>query len=207
MKSRRDARDAPIFGRGVEGQEGFTPLRVEGAPDEVELAAGAAELLACQKLGVGLAEQVDFDDGVDRYHVVVSGDDSRVVNVGNRVAFYTRVVVHELVQILRSLTAREDTLPGVNGLLLAGNNAFLDKLHHARPKHLGVDSQVRVSHETPGGGIGQPPEAQLDGSPVRDHLGDVAPDNLVFGVGKRWRHLHKGDMVLDDGIHLRDMED
>src|SRR5205085_2492897 len=45
---RHDPRDLAIVCRGVEGQEGFAALRLEGRAHEVELAAGAAVLVAAE---------------------------------------------------------------------------------------------------------------------------------------------------------------
>ncbi len=66
---------------GGQADEGLTALGQIGAHDEVQLAAGAGDLLDAGGLGVHLTEEVQVHDVVDGDEVVQLCNDAHVVGV------------------------------------------------------------------------------------------------------------------------------
>ena len=80
--------------------EALAALGQIGAHDEVQLAAGAGDVLEAGGLGVHLAEQVQVHRVVDGDEVVDLADDPHVVGVVHRGGHHVRVAVHIVVQLL-----------------------------------------------------------------------------------------------------------
>ena len=83
--------------RGVEDDEAHAVLAVHRAASEVGLPTTPRVVAAGDHLGVALAQQIDFDGGVDRYEAVFAPDHPRVVHPVNRQELDCAVVVEEVV--------------------------------------------------------------------------------------------------------------
>ena len=84
--------------------------------NEVEQAARAADLPAADHLGVGLAEQVHLDDGVDRDEAVEPRDDVTVMGIADRPEIDGRAGSQGVVKAARADREAGDRPPGIDRL-------------------------------------------------------------------------------------------
>ena len=80
-----------------------------GAGDEVELAAGTADMARPGRFGADLTVEVDGDAAVDGNEVVELANRFRIVDVVHRRRQDILVVIQEVVQFLRTHADGEDT--------------------------------------------------------------------------------------------------
>ena len=85
---------------GGQADEALAPLGQVGPQDEVQLPAGARDVLEPGALGVHLAEQIHVHRVVDGDEVVQLGDDVDVIGVVHRRTHDLRVVVYVVVELL-----------------------------------------------------------------------------------------------------------
>lgn len=112
------------------------PLAKSAAP------AGTAELDCTDGLRRDLTHQVDFQTSVHRLHIVLLRDDSRVIGIGTGCDPAGRVGVQGLIQGKITQSKGADMLAGVHGLILTGDVAAANQIHHVGGKHFGVQAQV-----------------------------------------------------------------
>ena len=117
--------------------EAFAAFRLEGAHHEVQLSAGAGNLLVAYGFGTYLPVQVDLNAAVYRYEILNAGNDVYVVYIVYRRVAADRVVVDEVVEPLRAAGK------GIEGLafiyvFVSGELARLKKIHIGVNEHLCV---------------------------------------------------------------------
>ena len=86
--------------------------------------------------------------------------------------------------------------PPVEGLLLSGNHACVDEVHHAGGEHLGVNTQILLICQEGAHGVGNAADTQLNGVTVVDQRSNCFADFLL-GFGG----FHVGDDILGT-VHL-----
>src|SRR6476469_4202635 len=135
-----DLADGAASSRGCERDHRFAAARGVRAANEVQLSSGSGELVAVDAFGVACSGQIHFHRGVDRDHVVVLGDESRIVDVVDRVAFQREVVVHQAVHRAVAHGEGEDRYAVVDGLGPAGGHTAADQVGKRGCEYLGVDA-------------------------------------------------------------------
>src|SRR6516225_5223158 len=91
------------------------------AAQEVHLPADAATKLSADRVRTHLSSQVDLQRRVDRHHVVVAGNQQRVVSVSVGVELEDWVVVHEVEKPLRPKHEGQNYLARLEVLARAGH--------------------------------------------------------------------------------------
>jgi hypothetical protein len=149
------------------------------------MAAHAAVQLLAQRIGHGLAGQVDFDGRVDRHQVVMLGDHPRVVGIVGGIHLDPRIIVQEAEQGMGARGKAAHDFPLVQGLALAGDHALRHQMHHAVREHLGVDAQVLPIAQRPEDRVRQMTDSHLERIAVGDQRRDVPGNPLgdCIGVG------------------------
>ncbi|KOX89180.1 hypothetical protein BVI061214_00334 [Thermus aquaticus] len=197
------------FGRGGEGDDGLSPLAPGRPPDEVQLAAEAGVDAGADGVRHHLAGQVHLYGGVDGHHLAVLGDDEGVVDVVRRVELKEGVVVDEAVKPFRAQDEGAHDLARVEGLPATRDEPLFQGLHHPVGDHLRVDAQVPAALEAGQDGVGDGPDAHLQGGPVLYEACHVFPDApfhlpepLPPQLGQGVVHLHDGGEAgdVDEGV-------
>ena len=139
-----DHSSVPCFGNGGHGDDSLSLIvQCHGsAAHEVHLTAYAGELLRSDGVGNDLSHEVHRQRGIDADHVVVLGDDHRVVDIVHGAHFQTRVSVGKIVQLFRPHQEGDDALTGIQRLFGVVDDAGFHQIHHAIGDHLGMDPQV-----------------------------------------------------------------
>ena len=88
------------FTRRMDADEALAAVGCECALGEVELAAGAADLLIASRFRVDLAIEVEVDAAVDGDEFIDAGDNADVVDVAYRSVEDDLVVVDEIIEAL-----------------------------------------------------------------------------------------------------------
>ena len=112
----------------------------------------------------------------------------------------------EFVQLPVAQGVGEDVLAGMAVFPAAGDHPLFDQVHHSRAQQFRVNPQILMPLEIEADGVGDAAQAQLNRGPVRHHGGNVLPDGLGFGLGRRGDEFHQGGVMLHDGVHLGDVE-
>jgi hypothetical protein len=94
----------------------------------------------------------------------------------------------------------------LSSAFLVGDDPRLVELHHRVDHHLGVHAEVLLVLERQRRGVGDAPDAQLDGGLVGDQLGDVVADGQVGGVGLGRGERRDLVVVLDEPVDVRDVQ-
>ena len=91
-------------------------------------------------------------------------------------------------------------LARVHGLVLAGDIAPTDQIHHVGSEHLGVQTQIVLLSQLDREGVGQAADTQLDGVAVVDHVLSLIHISLslVFGnkMALRYTMPMKPDFIF-----------
>ena len=102
VEQRHDGRDVGLGVPRAQRDERLAAGRVQRADDEVGLAAEAGVDAGVDPRGVGLAEQVDLEGGVDRGHHPLLGDQAGVVGVLGAHHPHPVVAVEPVVELARA---------------------------------------------------------------------------------------------------------
>lgn len=115
-----------------------------------------------------------------------------------------RIVIHEIVQLVRSNAEGSDDSSGMHGFLAVGDAAVIEQIHDTVTEHLAVYSQVLVALQLRKDGVGNATDTKLEsGTVLHQVLGDVLTDQLLLlarfldGVG--WN----GAVVPDGYVEVR----
>ena len=195
---------------GGQADEALAPLGQVGPQDEVQLAAGAGDVLEPGALRVHLTEQVHVHRVVDGDEVVQLGDDMDVVGVVHRGSHDVGVVIHVVVELLRARTEGEHLPALVQVLVLSGDLARPGDVHEGVHIHLGVDPQVpQVGLGDHGAdGVGHTADAQLEAGPVGDlgyHQAGHGPVH-VGGLPAGPQLGHRRVVPLHHAVHVPDVD-
>ena len=128
--------------RGRQTDEGLAALGHGGALQEVQLAAGAADLPGAGALGAYLAVQVHGDAVVDGHKVVLLAHVGGVVAVADGVCDHAGVFPDPVVQVRRANGETEDALVAIQPLVGIGDLAGLVHIQIAVTQHLRMDAQT-----------------------------------------------------------------
>ena len=118
--------------------------------------------------------------------------------------FDHRVVVHEIIQALRSHQKAGDNLARMQGLPLTVDNPALDQANHFVREHLAVDAEVVFVAEEFQHGIGDAADSHLQGRTVFDQTRAVLGDPVL--PFRDFTHAVLGQRV-GDGHHVRQLGD
>ena len=195
-----DAGESALFGGGALGEDGPAAFGMVGAPGEVCGSPGAGVLLGADGLGTDLAGQIDLEGGIDGHHVVILGDDVRIVGVAAAAEAEAGMVVHEVVEEGISREEGPDSNAFVDGFIPVGYGATIDKMGHRSPDLFRVDTQIMLVHKVETDGIGDAAEAKLDTVAVLHELGDVACDGFFRGTDGRVLELIDGFIYLVEDV-------
>ena len=135
-------------------------------------------------------------------HVVVLGDDERVVGVVHREDLDGAVVIEPVVEAPGAHGKGDHDLAGVQALAAAGDHALFRQVHDAVGDHLRMDAQVVFVVQEAQGGVGNGPDAQLEAVAVLDHTGDVLADGFFDIADGRGLHLDDLAVVRHEIIDL-----
>src|SRR3546814_8554447 len=105
--------------------------RTRTGTDEVDRAAGAAQIRAAALLGVDLAGEIDFECGIDRHQLVELREYRGVVRVCGRAHAHGLVAVRPLVELARADQRAVDRHAGVDLLARVGDDAGFDQIGRA----------------------------------------------------------------------------
>jgi len=129
-------------------------------------------------LGRGLPREIDLEGAVDGHHVVLPGDEQRVVRVVDLAEVDGRIVMDVVVGGPLSHAERGHRLPRVDGLARVVDDALLHQLDDAVAQELRVDPEVFLSRQIGKDGIRNGPVTHLDRVAVLDESGHVSADPL-----------------------------
>src|SRR5215211_906389 len=118
------------------------PCSEKIAPREVRLASGGGPVLAAQRLGGALAEEIDLEGGVDRDEAVLDRDVALVVGVVDGPELDARILLHELIQSLASDRVGRNDFVSVGALAGAVDHTFLDQVDEPVREKFGVDPKI-----------------------------------------------------------------
>ena len=121
--------------------ETFAAFRLEGTHYEVQLSAGAGNLLVPYGFGTYLPVQVDLNAAVYRYEILNAGNDVYVVYIVYRRVAADRVVVDEVVEPLRAAGKGIESLAFVY-VFVPRELACLEEIHVGVNEHLCVRIDV-----------------------------------------------------------------
>src|SRR5262249_253153 len=140
----------------------LSTLAARGPANEVDLSADPAVEARADRVGTYLARQIDLQAGVYRDHVVVAGNDERIVRLIDWMQFHSRVVMHELVPPLRTEDETGSNLPRVQRLSRARDDASLHQLDCAVAEHLRVNAEVTVISQKMKHAVGNRTNTELE---------------------------------------------
>ena len=185
--------------------ERLPAVRRVARADELELTAGSADVAVSVRLARRLTLEIHLGRVVDRHQPVVLHDQVRQVGHLDGLAREVGVVVHRVVERLRTEPeAAHD---------LAGLHVLRRSVHHAGPvqvddpvgEHLGVDAEVAYAGllEERAHGVRHRADADLQTRAVVDLRRDQTRDRAI-GVGRRdARQLRQRvAAALDDVVDL-----
>ena len=194
---------------GGHADERRAALRGDHARQEVELAAGAADLAHARRLGVDLAVEIDGDAVADGDHVVVFCDHGGVVDEAQRLDDDAGVLVDPVVELLRAEDHARHALVPLEGLAPVRELAGLEQAVVGVAAELGVHAQILHV------GLGQHgaddvrhrADAELQRRPAFDVRDQVVGDGRVLRGGGQDRELRQGRMLaLNDTVDLGDVD-
>jgi hypothetical protein len=112
----------------VQHDKGLAVLGEDRPAREVRLATRRRPVLAAKRLRGTLAEEVDFEGGVDGAEAIFSCNVALVVGVVDWPELDAGILLHELIQtVAAQCVARDDFVP-VAALAGAGDNSVLYKV-------------------------------------------------------------------------------
>jgi len=169
--------------------------------------ADAAEEHRAEGVGAHLAGEIHLQRRVDRDHVVVLGDEERIVRVLRRVHLDDRVVVDEFIQLAAAGGEAADDLAGIEHLFASGNHAAFGQLADAVGEHLRVDAEVVLVRQAGEDGVGDPPDAELQGRAVAHEPRDVVGDPAGHVVELLVRPLQQGLRLVHEVVDPVDVDE
>ncbi len=166
------------------------------------MATDPRELAAPQRVGDGLAPEVDHEGAVDGDHLAVSGDELRRVHDVDGQEAHLLVAVEPLVEVGGARREGADRHALELALVGVRDLAGLVQLHEPGGEHLRVHAVVAavVVGQEPGDGRGDAADAGLEGAPVGDEGPHVTSDLLVHLGGHRVGQDEHGPVALDDQV-------
>ena len=207
-QDRSDLADT-LVGSRRHGDDGLAAFGERSAVGEVDLAADTTIELRTEGVGADLAGDVHLEGGVDGADLRVLGDDVRVVGIADIHHGHHRVVIDEVIDLLRTHQERGDHLALVDLLVHTVDDAFLDERQHAVGEHLGVDTEVLVVTQLGEHGVRDGTDTHLQAGAVFHEVGAVDTDlGLDLGrlgeVGRHQRRIVFHEEVdhagRDDGV-------
>ena len=196
-----DLRDT-LVGNRRHCDDGLTALRERCTIDEVHLATYARPELRTERVGANLTRQIDLQGRVDGRYTVVLGNHIGVVRVTHVHHQHARVVVDEVIHLLRTHQEGRNHLTLVDILGLTVDNALLYERQHAVGEHLGVDTQVLVVAQLGQYGVGNGTDTHLQRSTILNQGGTVLTNGGLHLVGSREVSLHQRRIVLAPDVDL-----
>ena len=163
------------------GQEGPAVFCRIGTGDEIELAAGPADLPRPCRFRTDLAIEVAGDAAVDGDEMVQLTNRFRIVDIMHRRRQDVDIMVQKIIELLRSVTDGKDAFPMLQGLALVGNLTGLVQVEITVTHKLCMHAQVfevRFGNES-SQGIGHAADAELQRVPVVDE-GEYLGGNLLI---------------------------
>jgi hypothetical protein len=170
IQGRYDSRDLPVFGGGLEGQNGLPFRRQHGAAHEISLSADTAVEPPADRFGCGLACQIDLQGTVDGSHSLVPGDHQRVIGIIDGPELNAGVVMDGIIGLRFPHAEGGDALPAVDVLLAVIDNPGLHQCHDAVGQQLGMNAQVLFAAKIGQDGVWKASIPDLNGIPVFDQL-------------------------------------
>src|SRR5215211_4120873 len=181
MELRHDARDRLLGSGRVQHNKRLAVLGEERPARKVRLASRRRPVLAAQRLGGTLAQEVDLEGGVDRDEAIFSRNVALVVGVVDWPELDAWILLHKLVQTLASQGVGRDRFVPVGALAVASDDASLDKVHEPVGEQLGVDPKLLVVAQQPEYLIRNGADPGLQRGAVGYALCDV-PGDLAVGL-------------------------
>ena len=182
--------------------------RLESSGHEVQLAAGAADLPQPRGLRADLPVEVHGEAAVDGDEIRKLADHRRVVDVAHGRGEDRNVVIEEIIELAGAVADAEDALAAVELLAPVGDLPGPIERQVAVAHQLRVHAQilqVGLGDEA-AEGVGHAADAELQGDAVREVREDIGGDLPVDVADLHRRGMGKFLVVLDDGVHFRDMD-
>src|SRR5919202_1265636 len=179
MELCHDARDRLLGSGRVQHDKRLAVLGEEGSALDVRLASRGGPVLAAERLGGALAQEVDLEGSVDRDKAVFCRNVALVVSVIYRPELYAWILLHKLVKALASQGVGRNRFVPVGTLAGARDDSPLDKIHEPVGEQLGVDPKLLVVAQQPEYLVRYGAYAGLQRGAVGDPLCDVPGDLAV----------------------------
>src|SRR6266566_1386257 len=151
--------------------------------EKVHLPADAAVELIPDRVGTYLAGEINLQRGVYCHHVVIAGNQSRIIGVCGWVELEYRIVIHELEHLSCPQRESNNDLARLVVLARAGDHASFDQRDYSIRYQLAVNAQILAVHEKGENCVGNPPNPGLQHCPILDQARHIA----------RYRYMHVSD--------------
>ncbi len=167
-----------IPGSGGDHEYRLASGRLGRSPYEVEHSRHAGIMVVRARIHCHLPGQIHHTDNVERHHPVVGCDDSRIVHIVGGMEFNAWIVVKKLVKVSGSDGKTGHQFPLIQSLDLVGDDALAGEFHESVGKDLRMDSEIILVPQGLQHGMGDAPQADLQGGAV------IYEPGYVLGNGK-----------------------
>ena len=184
---RLDAGRLAVLCCRTERHDPAAALGIERPHRKVDGAAGPGNEPRADRFRTDLPGQIDLDRRVDRDHVVVLRDDSRVVALVGRIVQESLIIVKIRIRLAGPIREREHRLAGFERLAAVVDDAVLHQVDQRRAEHLCVDAQVPVILQRRDQRVRDAPDAKLQHIAVVDQSRDILADLALVLAERRIR--------------------
>src|SRR5436190_7189730 len=181
-----DPRNRAVLCGGGNRDDRLSSFGPRSAAEKVHLAPDAAVELIPYRVGAYLAGEINLQRRVYCHHVVIAGNQSRIIGVCGWVELEYRIVIHELEHLFRAQCEANNDLARLVVLARAGDHTRFDQRDYSVRNQLAVNAQILAVHEEGQDGIGNSADTGLQHCPVLDQARYIA----------RYRYMHVSDYWL-----------
>ena len=200
---------ARFVGEGrMHGEKGPAMLGLQGAGDEVQLAAGAGDLPRAGGFAAHLAVEIHGDAAVDGHKIIQLPDGLGAVHIAHRRGEDFLVVIQKVIELPGAVADRENSLAGIKFFVSVGDFSRPIEVEITVAHEFGVHAQifdVRLGDQR-ADGVGDAADAQLQRGAAGDKGQDMRRDLPIQLRGQRTRHRGNRPVTLHDTVHILNMD-
>ncbi|VVB72712.1 Uncharacterised protein [uncultured archaeon] len=186
-------------GSGWQSKDALSAWRKHRSPHKVSLSPNAAVEAMSQRLGGGLAGEIDLQGAVDSDHPVVLGDDEGIVGVVDAPELHPGIAPQKIVGLTAAHAECGNAPLWIDALLAIVDNSFLHECGDAIAQQFGMHSQMLLCLKAGENGIGNASISHLDGRAVLNDAGYVSPD-LLGNFTRNWIDIFQQRLVLRNQV-------